>query len=155
MSRPPHDSAGPLGSVAQEIRLAPDQLADLFAGGLTVLAPGGVAIRLVPDYSSAPVTGRCLVDAATVAQEIGMSAPWVREHAEILGGQRMGDGPRPRLRFDLERARAAWASRSVSERPLATDPTPRAASRRRRSTTSGSDVELLPVRGQLGGRHAA
>jgi hypothetical protein len=46
-----------------------------------------------------------LVDAATVARELGVARDWVYLHARVLGGVRLG-GPRGRLRFDLpDRAR--------------------------------------------------
>lgn len=41
------------------------------------------------------------VDAATVARLLGVERDWVYEHAEQLGGIRLG-GPRGRLRFDRQ-----------------------------------------------------
>src|SRR4051812_13016344 len=43
------------------------------------------------------------VSADVVADELGVTAQWVREHAAELGGVQLGSGPKPRLRFDLER----------------------------------------------------
>jgi hypothetical protein len=63
--------------------------------------------------------GGGLVSAAEVARELGMSRAYVYEHASELGAQRLGDGPRARLRFDLEAAREAligWNGRHGSER---------------------------------------
>src|SRR4051812_33006341 len=82
-----------------------------------------IAVRVVQLLTTAQPsrsqTSACdparLVDARTLAIEIGMSATWVREHAGDLGGQRMTDGPRGRLRFDPDEARARLASRSASE----------------------------------------
>jgi hypothetical protein len=141
-----HGHDRPLHGMA--LRLAPDQLVEL---------ADLVAERLqrVQQAPAPPASAPCLVNASTVAEAIGMSAPWVREHAAELGGQRMGDGPRPRLRFDLEKARAAWAARSASERPSVPDSAPQPGSRRRRSTPSGSSVPLLPVRGAEEVRRAA
>jgi DNA-binding CsgD family transcriptional regulator len=48
-----------------------------------------------------------LVDAATVAAELGLTRATVYQHAERLGGRRIGDGPRARWRFDLDAARAS------------------------------------------------
>lgn len=48
-----------------------------------------------------------LVTAAEVAHELRVERQWVYEHAEELGARRLGDGPRGRLRFDLETVRAA------------------------------------------------
>ncbi len=56
-----------------------------------------------------------LVDAQKVATALGVSRDTIYAHAERLGGRRIGDGTRPRWRFDLERARAAWSQRSAGE----------------------------------------
>jgi hypothetical protein len=56
--------------------------------------------RLVP-HPDAPEQ---LVDAAAVAAALGVSRDYVYDHADDLGGVRLGDGPRPRLRFDLRQA---------------------------------------------------
>jgi hypothetical protein len=87
------------------------------------------------------------VDAAELAREIGMSPGWVYRNQKMLGAEPRGCGPKPRLRFDLERARAA-----VSSFP---PPRPQVAPRRRRSRTrrtpagfTPSGVPLLPVRGK-------
>ncbi len=53
-----------------------------------------------------PVTHQ-LVSAAEVARELNVGRQWVYEHADELGAHRLGDGPRGRLRFDLETVRAA------------------------------------------------
>ena len=47
-----------------------------------------------------------LVDAATLAGMLGVSRAYVYEHSGDLGALRLGDGPRARLRFDPDRARA-------------------------------------------------
>jgi hypothetical protein len=124
------------------MRLAPDQLdelADLIAERLRDAEPAA----------------QCLVDARAVGEAIGMTPAWVREHAAELGGRRLGDGPRPRWRFDLEQARTAGAALSLGQRSLAPDPAPQAASRRRRRVAPGAGVELLPVRGSEEVRRAA
>lgn len=48
-----------------------------------------------------------LATAAEVAEELGVHKSWVYANQKRLGGIRLGDGPRARLRFDLERARRA------------------------------------------------
>jgi hypothetical protein len=58
-----------------------------------------------------------LVDARTLAYELGVARDWVYANAERLGGVRLGDGPRARLRFDVEEARDALTAREA-ERPL-------------------------------------
>ncbi len=52
-------------------------------------------------------TAHRLVSAAEVARELHVGRQWVYEHAGELGARRLGDGPRGRLRFDLETVRAA------------------------------------------------
>jgi hypothetical protein len=41
------------------------------------------------------------LDAAEMARRLGVTREWVYEHAGELGAVRIGDGPRPRLRFPL------------------------------------------------------
>lgn len=81
-----------------------------------------------------------LVDAATLAQILGTTRSWVYENAELLGAHRLGDGDRPRLRFDVDRARAALAGRK--EPVAAIDHSTRLAHRR-----TGT-APLLPIRGE-------
>jgi hypothetical protein len=52
---------------------------------------------------------RRLVDAATLAVELGVKRSWVYERRELLGAVRLGVGSKPRLRFDLLVAREALA----------------------------------------------
>jgi hypothetical protein len=84
-----------------------------------------------------------IVDAATLAAELGVSRDFVYAHASELGGQRLGGGPRGRLRFDLAQALAAWASRPPRAQPSGS-PTP---IRPRRRKQPGNDAKLLPIRG--------
>lgn len=88
-----------------------------------------------------------LVDAATLARQLGVSRSTVYEHASELGVRHVGDGARPRLRFDPETALEAWGAR-VSGSGSQTVDTPPAAgvSRRRRRRAARPDEELLPVR---------
>jgi hypothetical protein len=107
----------------------------------------GIAQRVVELLRSKP-SGAVLVDAATVANALGVSRDCVYTYASELGGERIGNGPRGRLRFDLDRALATWTSGPMSEEllqskaPLAG---PRPTSRRRRRLSSAP--ELLPIRG--------
>lgn len=117
MSTSPPGSHLPDGSPA---RLHPKDLAAL---------ADAVAARILPHLAPAenPSTPHHLVDAATVADSLGVSRAYVYEHAEDLGAQRLGDGPKPRLRFDLERARTCYASSAsqATDTPVnAADPVP-------------------------------
>ncbi len=80
-----------------------------------------------------------LVDAATVARELGVSREYVYRHAARLGGVKLGDEPTDLLRFDLARVRQTL-------RP-APDPKTRSGSSTR-PHPSPSRVPLLPVRGR-------
>jgi hypothetical protein len=53
------------------------------------------------------VAPRRLLSAAELADELGVARSFVYEHADEFGAVRLGEGSKPRLRFDLERARAA------------------------------------------------
>jgi hypothetical protein len=67
-----------------------------------------IAARLRQDEvpAAAPTRGG-LVDVHELAALLGVSRSWVYQHAAELGAVRLGSGPRPRLRFDREAARAA------------------------------------------------
>jgi hypothetical protein len=81
------------------------------------------------------------VDAATLADELGVDRDWVYAHASQLGAIRLG-GPRGRLRFDRQQALANLAQ---DEKP--------AARRRRRSSrkptrrSATSPTKLIPYEG--------
>ena len=68
-----------------------------------------------------------LIDAQELADELGVARDWVYANAQRLGGVRLGDGPRARLRFDVELARRALASG-----PEDTQPPSNGAPRRKR-----------------------
>ena len=90
-----------------------------------------------------------LVDATTVARELGVSRDTVYRRARELGAIRLGDGPRSRLRFDLARARDGWAACSSGRR--SEPPEPRSAKPKRRRSPNGRagrNRQLLPVRGE-------
>ena len=56
-----------------------------------------------------------LVDAATLARELGVERDWVYAHAKRLGGIRLG-GPQGRLRFDRELVREQLAEDGSPQR---------------------------------------
>jgi hypothetical protein len=82
-----------------------------------------------------------LIDAAEVARRFHVSRDYVYGHAERLGAIRLGDGEKPRLRFDPAK---------VAEALRAPKPEPKAEPRRqpRPRSGGGSRVELLPIRGR-------
>ena len=88
-----------------------------------------------------------LMTAEQVAERFGVTAAWVRAHAVELGALRLGDGPRPRLRFNADTvgdaltACCAHRAPTAPELPVSTTETVGRGARRA-GTASGS----LPVR---------
>lgn len=58
-----------------------------------------------------------LIDAREVARRSGFSRAWVYENAGRLGAVRVGDGCRPRLRFDARVVAEVLQERAASSRP--------------------------------------
>jgi hypothetical protein len=86
-----------------------------------------------------------LIDAAELARRLGVERSWVYTHAIELGAVKLGQGPRPRLRFDPGLALARFrggvgaAARSApTKQPTRRDPS--------RGSTEGSP-RLLPIKG--------
>lgn len=104
-----------------------------------------VAARL--ERGAAP---RRLLTADELAAYLGVERSWCYEHAVELGALRLGEGARPRLRFELERVQAALACRHgrESSEPLERVAEPKRRSGRRRAL--GTGAPLLPIRGRGG-----
>jgi hypothetical protein len=87
-----------------------------------------------------------LVAAAAVATELNVSRDWVYAHAAELGGRRIGQGSRGRLRFDLGYVLDAWrSSESAGLRDEAQRPR-RSVTQRAKRIPAPPDGELLPIR---------
>jgi hypothetical protein len=84
------------------------------------------------------------LNVAQLARHFGLNPAWVYEHADELGAMRTGDGPKARIRFDLETATQAFRARQRPAEPIpAADkrrPTPR-----RRRPSSPPPIQLLPI----------
>ena len=92
-----------------------------------------------------PAASRDLMDAGQLAKHLGLTRAWVYEHAQDLGAIQVGNGPRPRLRFDPTLAREALrARRHRSDQSEPTKALARPPGRPRRRPTTMS-VPLLPV----------
>jgi hypothetical protein len=104
---------------------------------------GAISRGAVRASSMCRLTEHCDVDAA-----------YVREHAE-LGAIRRGDGPKARRRFSLAEQDARLTTRHAGRWSSASDSAAQARSRRRRRRSLGTNVELLPIRGQIGDRPGA
>lgn len=77
------------------------------------------------------------IDAAEVSRRFHVSRDYVYEHADELGAVRLGEGSRPRLRFDVQK---------VTERfglPPSSEPQRENRSAVRRPSTA----TLLPIKG--------
>jgi hypothetical protein len=105
-----------------------------------------IARRVVEILEQRGLQSRELVDAAELARRFGIERSWVYSHAIELGAVKLGSGPKPRLRFDPQVA--ARVLRKVGEQTAA-DPPARSGKRADRpSAGGGSEVQLLPIRGE-------
>lgn len=118
-------SASP-GAASVTVHLDPDSV-------------NAVAERVVQLLRSGPV-GVTMIDATEVARRLGVSPSYVYNHADDLGAVRLGDGPKPRLRFDPDKVTEAFAGSSPSGSQHV-----RAAVR---PVRRGREVPLLPVLGE-------
>ena len=132
--------------VSTTVRLADDQLellADLIAERLR-------------DGHEPDVGLVVLVDAAEIARRFGLTPATVRARADEFGVIRLGEGPKPRLRFDPAKVAVALtdcqAGRSPEPAEVPAQPTLR---RRRRARRTGTGTELLPRRGTQTSRRTA
>jgi len=101
-------------------------------------------VELLLEHTGAP--GR-YVDAATLARILGVERDWVYARAPQLAAVRLGDGPKARLRFDLERVRAALSGSGPDKQPERDDP-PRGRRGRPRRAAVPASVPL--IRGRSG-----
>lgn len=83
-----------------------------------------------------------LATAGEVAERYGVSLSWVYANKVRLGAVLLGDGPRARLRFDLERVAEAIEGRGHGP----SEPPRRRPGRPRKSAGVPPDVELLTAR---------
>ena len=84
-----------------------------------------------------------LLTAEQLARHLGLNRAWVYEHAAELGAIQLGNGPRPRLRFNAQVAAQALQARRRRNEPTAAGDEPRPRPTRRRRTPAA--VPLLPV----------
>ncbi len=81
---------------------------------------------------------RELLTATEIGARFGISAAWVREHADEFGAVRLGGGSKPRLRFDPALVRAALNEPSAGKRSLS-------------SRSPGSTARTAPAPAPAGG----
>lgn len=97
-----------------------------------------------------------LVDAATLARELGVERDWVYAHAEELGAIRLG-GRHGRLRFDLQvvKDRLVGSDTAVWRAPRRAAPKPRQRRPPARRVESGGLPHGAEVRSSQGQRRAS
>jgi hypothetical protein len=68
-------------------------------------------LRTEPPLERKPLT------AGQLAHHLGVERAWVYKHRHLLGGERLGDGPKAPWRFDPETAKRElaghWAARGI------------------------------------------
>jgi hypothetical protein len=93
-----------------------EQLADLIAARL----------------ANTPIAPQSLVDAATLARQLGVSRATIYEHARELGAVRVGATARGRLRFDPQHVRRTLDNNAAFGEPSSARPAKSRAGQRRR-----------------------
>jgi hypothetical protein len=105
-----------------------------------------IARRVVELLEQRGLQSRELVDASELARRFGIERSWVYSHAIQLGAVKLGNGSKPRLRFDPQIA--AKVLRKVGG-DSAADPPARSGKRAGQPQGNrGSEVPLLPIRTQ-------
>jgi hypothetical protein len=78
---------------------------------LTPQAIEGIAVRVAALLRAAEPDDAAeqprLITAGELAHQLRVQRPWIYRHRELLGGRRMGVGPRAPWRFELDTARKA------------------------------------------------
>jgi hypothetical protein len=105
-------------------------------------------VELIRSEGGSPIVRR-LVDAATLAAELGVERSWVYAHRVELGAIQLGSGSKPRLRFDVEVAREVLARSAVSESHEPKSPASTGDLKRRRRKRMDRRPGLLPIRGSV------
>jgi hypothetical protein len=125
-------------SAELDFELLAELVADRVAARLS--GPGGREESRVAARRTEPR----VLTARQVAERLGRSVEWVRDHRAELGLVH-GSGPKPRLLFDIE-AVDGWAhTRSQPTQPVVPHAHPRRRPRSQRRPLSGA-TELLPIR---------
>jgi hypothetical protein len=57
-----------------------------------------------------------LLTAGELARRLRVQRPWVYKHRHLLGGQRIGEGPKAPWRFDLDTATRAMKRHQAEQR---------------------------------------
>jgi hypothetical protein len=142
--------SGSLTPMAHNTRTQPPTVSPLppagpFLDAASIEAVARRVVELIHDEGGSPAARR-LVDAATLAAELGVDRSWVYAHRAELRAIQLGTGSKPRLRFDPEVAWKVLARSASKESQAPKTPVPPRSSKRRRL---GSGPGLLPIRGSV------
>ncbi len=131
-ARAHHNQAGEIEIGSRAVELIARRVADLLRPELAAKAQ------------------RRLVDAATLAEELGVERDWVYAHTDQLGAVRLG-GPKGRLRFDPDRVAESMTegNRRSPMTPASSSPRPPRAAPRKPSAR-----QLRSADKQVAGRRA-
>lgn len=129
----------------QPLDAPPPPAAGPFLDAASIEAVARRVVELIRDEGGSS-TVRRLVDAATLAAELGVDRSWVYAHRGELGAIQLGTGSKPRLRFDPEVAWKVLAGSASKQSQAPKMPVPLSGSRRRRL---GGGPGLLPIRGSV------
>jgi hypothetical protein len=77
--------------------------------GLTADTIEQIANRVAHLLRAEPPPGQKPLTAGQLAHHLGVERTWVYRHRHLLGGERLGDGPKAPWRFDLETAKRGLA----------------------------------------------
>jgi AraC-like DNA-binding protein len=105
-----------------------------------------IAVRVAELLREEAPSDARLLPASEVARRFGLSRDYLYRHAEELGAVRVGDGKRPRLRFDPEVVAERLSARSIRRGSEPRKARPKAKPRRARRTGPRSGPALLPIR---------
>jgi site-specific DNA-methyltransferase (adenine-specific) len=101
-----------------------------------------IAQQVAERLGQSPAAPETLLSADEVAIRYGVERSWVYEHADQLGAIRLGNGPRPRLRFKAAQVEDFLAGESAQEQKAATE-----ADAGRLAAIPADSAPLLPIRG--------
>lgn len=109
--------------------------------------PGNARVDVLAEQTRSGNTDAPYLTTAEVAHLLRVKDGWVRQHAADLGAVRLGDGPRPRLRFDRATVSQWVCSCSSGRRSKEGGPPAREPIQRKpRHRPLGSGSQMLPVK---------
>jgi predicted DNA-binding transcriptional regulator AlpA len=131
--------------LASLARLVAAEVADRVSVNLVEIVRAELR-QAISEAGDTASSGR-LLTAEEVARLVGLSRGAVYRRSEEFGAVRIGKGPRPRLRFELEEVIEALAACSTGRGSDTAKPARQAAKRRRGVAEVREKFPLLPVRG--------